>query len=79
MEQVYVGRAPALTGLVVREQAATFGFGEAAPDAMRLAYAEREVETLALHRAVGADELRLRFACVAVVASFGDRRREEQQ
>ena len=65
--------------VVVGRQAATFGFGEAAPDAVRLAHAQREVEALLLHDALRADLFALASRDFALVAPFGDRRREEQR
>ena len=65
-------------GSVAREAAATFGLGETAPDAVRLADTEREVEAVVAHLALRADRLRTRFAQLPLVASFAERRREEQ-
>ena len=53
---------------VVGEQAATFGLGEAAPDAVRLAHAQRELETVLAHVALRADVLRVRLARLALFA-----------
>src|SRR5205085_9025230 len=55
------------------------GFGEAAPDAVRLADAERVLEALGLDRALAADRLGLGFALVALVLALRRRRREEER
>src|SRR5262249_54704016 len=55
-----------------------FGLGEAAPDAVRLADAERVVEALGLHRALVTDRLGLGLAGVALVLALGGGRREEE-
>src|SRR5215218_9354961 len=61
------------------DQQAALGFGEAAPDAVRLTDAERVVEALGLHRALATDRLGLGFAQVALVLALRRRRREEQR
>ena len=49
------------------QQAAAFGLGESAPDAVRLAYAQREVETIVEHGTVEADAFRTRFGAPHVL------------
>src|SRR5207249_3326519 len=66
-------------GSGVGKEAATLGFGQAAPDAVRLVHAQRELEALLSHDALRADRLRLRLARFSHVPPFGDRRRKEQR
>ena len=65
--------------LVVRwKEPATFGLGQATPNAVRFAHAQREVEALALDRAVEADAFRTRFTRLPFFASLRERRRKEE-
>src|SRR5262245_22900210 len=61
------------------QQTAPFVLVQTAPDPVRLAELHRVVETLALDRTLPADRLGARLAHVAVLATFGVGRREEQR
>src|SRR4029079_13093835 len=63
--------------VVVGQQHAALGLGEATPDPVRLPHAQREVEAVVTNVALRADVFRVRLARLAIVAPFRRGRREE--
>ena len=57
---------------------AAFGLGQAAPDAVRLTHAERELEAFVEHGTVEQMRFARRLARLALLASLRKRRWEEQ-
>jgi len=62
----------------VGEQGAALDFGEPAPDPVRLAHPNREVQAVAPHVTLRADRLGVSLTRLTVVAPLRRRRRKEQ-
>ena len=60
------------------EEAAALGLGEPAPDAVRLAHAQRELEAVVEHGTVEADAFGTPFARLTFFPSLRKRRWKEQ-
>jgi len=66
-------------GVVIGQQNSPLGLGQATPNAVRLANAQREREAILANSALCADVLRVQLARFALVAAFRCRRRKEHR